>query len=163
MSEQILSQEEIDALLTAVDKGEVDLEEEKGDEVTPYDLTSQNIMLRDQFEVLEEVYDRFVDLFRKSLSSSLRRAIEVDLVSTEMVKFGEFLKAFTPPTSFNMFTMEPLFGSALVAIEPDLVFYLIDCVFGGDGKSISRVREFTLIEQRVMKKFVYWASTSTTG
>jgi len=153
MSDQILSQEEIDALLTSVDKGEVDLEVDKKEEAGSYDLTSQSIMLRDQFYALEEVYDKFADLLHNLLSSSLRKSVEVKLVSTEMVKFREFLEGFSNPTSFNIFNMEPLIGSSLLAIEPELVFFLIDCMFGGNGKPIARVREFTLIEQRMMRKF----------
>jgi len=160
MSDQILSQEEIDALLTSVDKGEVDLEVDKKEQAGSYDLTSQSIMLRDQFYALEEVYDKFTGLLHNLLSSSLRKSVEVRLVSTEMVKFREFLEGFSNPTSFNIFNMEPLIGSSLLAIEPELVFFLIDCMFGGNGKPIARVREFTLIEQRMMRKFAVEALDS---
>jgi len=155
MSDQILTQEEIDALLSAMDKGEVDLEEDARSEaeVTPYNLTSQNIMLRDQFHALEEVYDKLARLLVTSFTASLQRSIEVEFVSTEMVKYIECIGAFSTPTSFSIFTMEPLIGSAMLAIEPKLVYSLIDCMFGGDGKPTERMREFTLIEQRMMRKF----------
>ena len=155
MSDQILSQEEIDALLSAMDSGEVDLEEEtKAEaEVAAYNLTSQNIMLRDQFYALEEVYDKFTKLLNTSLSTSLQRSIEVEFVSTEMVKYSECIGVFSSPTSFTIFSMDPLIGSAMLAIKPTLVYSLIDCMFGGDGKPTQRVREFTLIEQRMMRKF----------
>ncbi len=155
MTDQILSQEEIDALLSSMDKGEVDLEVEKEKvKVEPYDLTSQSIMIRDQFSALDEVYDRFISSLKESLSSSLLRPMEVKFVSMEMLRFGQFMKAFSNPTSFNIFNMEPLIGSALLAIERDLVFSLIDCMFGGEGKPLKQVREFTLIEQRMIRKFV---------
>jgi flagellar motor switch protein FliM len=155
MSDQILTQEEIDALLSAMDKGEVDLEEEAKPEaeVVAYNLTSQNIMLRDQFHALEEVYDKLARLLGTSFSALLQRAVEVDFVSTEMVKYTECISAFSNPTSFTIFTMDPLIGSAMLAIEPRLVYSLIDCMFGGDGKPTERMREFTLIEQRMMRKF----------
>jgi len=155
MSDQILTQEEIDALLSAMDKGEVDLEEEvkQEAEVLAYNLTSQNIMLRDQFHALEEVYDKLARLQSTSFSSSLQRSIEVEFVSTEMVKYTECINAFSNPTSFTIFAMEPLIGSAMLAVEPRLVYSLIDCMFGGDGKPTERMREFTLIEQRMMRKF----------
>ena len=154
MSDQILSQEEIDALLSSVDKGEVDLEVDKKEaEAKSYDLTSQSVMLRDQFYALEEVYDKFTGLLHDSLSLSLRKNLEIKFVSTEMIKFREFLEGFSNPTSFNIFSMQPLIGASLLAIEPGLVFSLIDCMFGGSGKPITQVREFTLIEQRMMKKF----------
>jgi flagellar motor switch protein FliM len=153
MSEQILSQEEIDALLSSVDKGEVDLETNRNDEpkVETYDLTSRGIMLRDQFYALEEVYDKFGNLLQISLSTSLQKTIETELVSAEMIKFGDFRQAFSNPTGFSMFSMDPLIGSALMAIEPNLAFSLIDCMFGGDGKPLDKVREFTLIELRLIK------------
>ncbi|MBT8364257.1 MAG: flagellar motor switch protein FliM [Deltaproteobacteria bacterium] len=154
MSDQILTQEEIDALLTAMDNGEVDLAEEKPDaEVLAYNLTSQNIMLRDQFHALEEVYDKLAGLMGTSFSASLQRSIDVEFISTEMVKYTECISAFSNPTNFSIFTMDPLIGSAMLAIEPRLVYSLIDCMFGGDGKPTERMREFTLIEQRMMRKF----------
>jgi flagellar motor switch protein FliM len=155
MSDQILTQEEIDALLSAMDSGEVDLEEEAKSEteVVAYNLTSQNIMLRDQFYALEEVYDKFATLFEANLSAVLQRSMEVEFVSTEMVKYQECISAFSNPTSFSVFTMDPLIGSAMLAIEPRLVYSLIDCMFGGDGKPTDRMREFTLIEQRMVRRF----------
>jgi flagellar motor switch protein FliM len=155
MSDQILTQEEIDALLSAMDSGEVDLEEEAKSEaeVVAYNLTSQNIMLRDQFYALEEVYDKFATLFEAHLSSLLQRSMDVEFVSTEIVKYQECISAFSSPTSFTVFTMNPLIGSAMLAIEPRLVYSLIDCMFGGDGKPTERMREFTIIEQRMIRKF----------
>ena len=155
MSDQILTQEEIDALLSAMDNGDVDLGEEAKSEaeVVAYNLTSQNIMLRDQFYALEEVYDKFATQFEAHLSSVLQRSMEVEFVSTEMVKYQECISAFSSPTSFTVFTMNPLIGSAMLAIEPRLIYSLIDCMFGGDGKPTERMREFTLIEQRMIRKF----------
>ena len=156
MVEQILSQEEIDSLLGAMDNGEIDLDLEKSNEpeIESYDITSQNIKLRDQFQALEEIYDKFATLFRASLTSSLQRSITVEFVSTEMVKFEDFMSAFSSPTNFTSFTMEPLIGSGMFAIEPSLVFPLIDCMFGGSGKPLEKTRdEFTLLELRMMQKF----------
>lgn len=157
MSNQILTQEEIDALLSAMERGDVDVEQEtkKDVEAAPYNLTSQNIMLRDQFSALEEVYDKFTRLVQESLSSALQRSILIDFVSAEMVKYQEFINAFSNPTSFNIFSMEPLIGRALLCIEPNLVFSLIDSMFGGDGKPTTRVREFTQIELRIITKLVH--------
>jgi len=160
MADQILTQEEVDALLSSMKAGEVDLtvKEEEGEssqeQVPVYDLTSQNIMMREQFDVLDEVFDRFANSFRSSLSTSFRAPIDANLASTEMVKFGDFLEGLPNPSSFHTFRMEPLIGSALLVIEPNLVFFLIDCMFGGTGKSmVYQERDFTLIEQRVMRKF----------
>lgn len=157
MAEQILSQEEIDALLSAMDSGEVEVEEEPKPKVKAearaYDLTAQSLMLRDQFDALDEVYDKFVNLLNVSLTGSLQRAIEVKQVSKEIVKFGEFLHAFSNPTGFSVFSMDPFIGSSLLAVEPNLGFSLIDCMFGGVGRPLAKVREFTQIEQRMLSKF----------
>ena len=87
MSNQILTQDEIDALLSAMERGDVDIEQEpkKDVEAAPYNLTSQNTMLRDQFSALEEVYDKFTRLVQEGLSSALQRSIFIEFVSTEMV------------------------------------------------------------------------------
>ena len=157
MAEKILSQEEIDALLNAMDSGEVPIEEDEEDaskaEARLYDLTSQSLMLRDQFDALDEVYDKFINLLNIAIGSSLQQAIEVKMVSKEIVKFGEFLQAFANPTGFSIYTMEPLIGSALMALEPNLGFALIDCMFGGEGKPLAKIREFTQIEQRMLNRF----------
>lgn len=155
MADQILSQEEIDALLSAMDKGEVDLKQDAHAPavVRDYNLTSRSTLLRSQFHALEEVCDRFATRMSMSLSASLQQPIELAPLSTEMVKYGEFINAFSTPTHLNVFTMEPLIGEALMAVQPQLVFSLIDCMFGGAGKPLGRIREFTLIEQRMMKKF----------
>ena len=155
MPNQILTQEEIDALLSAMERGDVDLDQEakKDVEATPYNLASQNIMLRDQFSALEEVYDKFAGMLRDMLSSALQRSMAVEFVSSEMIKYQEFITAFSSPTSCNVIRMEPLNGNALLCIESNLVFSLIDCMFGGDGKPSTQVREFTQIEQRMIKKF----------
>ncbi len=156
MADQILTQEEIDALLSAMDRGDVALAEQvkRETEVVPYNLTCQTIMLRDQFYALEEVYDKFAGQLDHALSASLQRTIDVEFVSTEMVKYAEFIGAFSSPSSFHIFSMQPLIGSALLVMEPGLVFSLIDCMFGGDGKPIARVRDFTFIEQRMIAKVV---------
>ncbi len=155
MADNVLSQDEIDALLSAMDSGEVDLtskEEPPEAKAEAYDITSQNIMLRDQFSALEEVYDKFSGLLQNTLSGLVQQAFEVQFVSTEMVKYGDFIQAFSNPTSFTIFSMEPLIGSALLAIEPGLVFSMIDCMFGGKGTPLKQRREFTTIEIGMLKR-----------
>jgi flagellar motor switch protein FliM len=155
MSNQILTQEEIDALLSAMARGDVDLEQrpEQDVEAAPYNLMSQNIVLRDQFSALEKVYDNFIRIMQHTLLSSMQRNITIEFVSTEMVKYQEFISAFSSPTSFNLFGVSSLVGNGLLAIESNLVFSLIDCMFGGEGRPSSQVRDFTQIEQRMIKKF----------
>jgi flagellar motor switch protein FliM len=110
-------------------------------------------MLRDQFHAFEEVYEKLASQMGISFSALMQRSIEVEFVSTEMVKYSECISAFSSPTSFTIFGMDPLIGSAMLAVEPRLVYSLIDCMFGGDGKPTERMREFTIIELRMMRKF----------
>ena len=155
MADNVLSQDEIDALLSAMDSGEVDLtakEEPPEAKAEAYDITSQNIMLRDQFSALEEVYDKYSGLLQTSLTGLLQQSFEVQFVSTEMVKYGDFIQAFSNPTSFTIFGMDPLIGNALLAIEPGLVFSMIDCMFGGKGTPLKQGREFTSIEKGMIKR-----------
>jgi flagellar motor switch protein FliM len=161
MGQQILSQEEVDALLTSVASGEVELESPEGVETKDakadlpiYDLTAQNIMMREQFDVLDEVHDRFSNALRNYMGSTLGVSVDIELASTEMVKFGEFMEGLSGHTSFHTFRMDPLVGSALLAIEGGLVFFLIDRMFGGTGTGgVKQDRDFTMLEQRVMRKF----------
>jgi flagellar motor switch protein FliM len=163
MGEQILSQDEIDALLGAMAKGEVELEPEppkteieRKIDVESYDLTSRKLLLQNQFYALEEVNDKLTRSLQDFFATSLQQSIETKLISNEVVNFEHFIQGFSNPTYFQIFTMEPLIGSALLAIEPNLVFSLIDCMFGGDGKSLSYERkEFTALEIRLMNKMVF--------
>ena len=141
--------------------GQIDFDEDDSDqdlssseELTKYDLTSPNIMMREHFDVLDEIHDRFANSLRISVTNVLRMPIDAELTATETVKFGEFMQGIDNPTSLHTFRMEPLIGSGLLAMEPRLVFFLIDCMFGGTGMlEIKQQRDFTLIEQRVMRKF----------
>lgn len=158
MTDQILSQEEIDSLLQAMDKGEIDLQSDKTEDidVEPYDLTTRNIKLRDQFQAFEEIYDKFSSILSDLLTATLQKNIAIEYISTEMMTFEKFISAFSFPTDFTIFKMDPLVGMALFVMEPDLVFPLIDCMFGGDGKPFETVRKsFTTIEIRMMKRFAH--------
>ena len=161
MADQILSQEEVDALLSSMADGSIDLEAEAAEEIVAstddlplYDLATPNIMMREHFDVLDEIHDRFANSLRSSISASLRVPIDAELTATETVKFGEFMEGLQGPTIFHTFRMDPLIGSGLMSMDSRLVFFLIDCMFGGTGTSnIKQDRDFTLIEQRVMRKF----------
>jgi len=162
MADQILSQEEVDALLSSMADGQLDFDDDSDDELalstseelTTYDLTSPNIMMREHFDVLDEIHDRFANSLRIAITNMLRVPIEAELTTTETVKFGEFMQGIDNPTSLHTFRMDPLIGSGLLAMEPRLVFFLIECMFGGTGMlEIKQQRDFTIIEQRVMRKF----------
>lgn len=156
---QVLSQDEVDALLKGISGGEIETESDKpsgpsGADV--YDLTSQDRVVRGRMPVLEMINDRFSRLMRSSLTSSLRKPVGVTIVSNEMMKFGDFLRTLPVPTSLHIFRMEPLRGNIIVVLESKLVFCLVDIFFGGSGAETFKVegREFTSIENHLVKKIV---------
>jgi flagellar motor switch protein FliM len=159
---QILSQDEVDALLQGVTGGEIDTQVGDEDEldgeggIVPYDLTSQERIIRGRMPTLEIIHQRFSRTFRSAISSMLRRVVDVALVSTDMIKFGEFLKTLPVPTSLHIYKMEPLRGFALVVLETKLVFALVDVLFGGSARTHVKVegRDFTPIETYIIKRIV---------
>src|SRR3989338_4607227 len=139
---QILSQEEVDALLRGVTDGEIETEtEEAVDEsgIVSYDLTSQERIIRGRMPTLDIINQRFSRLFSNSLSSALRKALDVSAVSTDTVKFGEFVKSLPVPASLHIFRIEPLRGFALLVAESKLVFALVDTFFGGTGEAKMKI------------------------
>jgi len=160
----ILSQEEIDVLLKGLSGGEIETdraEQREPGDVLPYDLTSQDRIIRGRMPTFEMMTERFARLFRLSLSSLLRRVVGVSALSVEMMKFGEFLKTLPVPTSLHVFRMEPLRGSAIFVVESKVIFSLVDILFGGSGQSSFKIegREFTAIENRLIKRAVLSALT----
>ena len=157
--EKILSQDEVDALLKGLSDGDIESGKEGASEqegIRAYDLTSQDRIVRGRMPTLEIINDRFARLHRVSLSTALRKVLDVSVGQSEMVKFGEFVRTLPVPTSLHIIKLEPLRGVALLMIESRLIFNLVDCFFGGTGKSHFKVegRDFTSIEYRVINKLV---------
>ncbi len=155
----VLAQEEVDALLQGVAGEEIEIEEEDEydpSEIVPFDLTAQDRIIRGRMPTLEIIHDRFVRMFRLSLSTALRKVVDISVRSTELIKFGEFLKTLPVPSSMNLFRMTPLRGNAIMVLETRLVFTLIDMFFGGNGELEVKAegREFTEIENRMIKRVV---------
>ena len=156
----VLAQDEVDALLAGVASDEIDIEEDEDEydpsEVVPFDLTAQDRIIRGRMPTLEIIHDRFVRMFRLSLSTSLRKVVDISVRSTELIKFGEFLKTLPVPSSMNLFRMTPLRGNAIMVLETRLVSTLIDMFFGGNGELEVKAegREFTEIESRMIKRVI---------
>lgn len=155
----ILSQEEVDALLRGISGGEIEtdpLDFHDTSDITLYDLTSQDRIIRGRMPTLEMTNEKFSRQFRYTLSSMLRKVTSVSAISADMVKFGEFLKMLPVPTSMHLFKMEPLRGNGLIVFESKIIFMLVDIIFGGSGKNSYKIegREFTAIENNIIKKVV---------
>jgi flagellar motor switch protein FliM len=151
----LLSQDEIDALLHGVDDVEEEVEElsqEKGN-TSDYDFSSQDRIVRGRMPTLEMVNERFARHMRISLFNMMRRTAEVSINGIQMIKFGEYVHTLFVPTSLNMVRFRPLKGTGLITMEARLVFILVDNFFGGDGRYHAKIegREFTPTERRIIQ------------
>ncbi|HPW68677.1 MAG: flagellar motor switch protein FliM [Desulfomonilia bacterium] len=158
---QILSQEEVDALLKGVVGGDIETESDmraSGDagEIQKYDFAAQDKVIRGRMPTLDAINDRFARFFRNTLSGLLRRMIDVTPVSIDTLKFGNFMRSLPVPSSIHIIHVDPLRGNAMVVLETKLVFALVDSFFGGRGAGAMKVegREFTPIEQHMLYKVV---------
>jgi len=153
-SNDLLSQDEIDALLHGVDGG--DVETEGGDdqvdgEARQYDFASQDRIVRGRMPTLEMINERFARHFRISLFNMLRRTAEISVSGIQMLKFGEYVHSLFVPTSLNLVKVKPLRGTSLFVIDPKLVFMVVDNFFGGSGRHAKiEGRDFTPTEWRVV-------------
>jgi flagellar motor switch protein FliM len=142
--------------------GEIEVETDTGpgaDGVIVYDLTNQDRIIRGRMPTLEIINDRFARLFRTTLSSAVRKIVDMTTTSVDMVKFGEFMRSLPVPTSLHIFKMDPLRGHAIFVLESKLVFNLVETFFGGAGTTDVKVegRDFTAIEQQLTGKVVRMA------
>ncbi|MCW3173607.1 flagellar motor switch protein FliM [Shewanella subflava] len=149
----LLSQDEIDALLHGVDDVDEDDVDIGGDDARSYDFSSQDRIVRGRMPTLEIVNERFARHLRISMFNMMRRAAEVSINGVQMLKFGEYVHTLFVPTSLNMVRFSPLKGTALITMEARLVFILVDNFFGGDGRFHAKIegREFTPTERRIVQ------------
>ncbi|MEJ2059517.1 MAG: flagellar motor switch protein FliM [Gammaproteobacteria bacterium] len=153
---EVLSQDEIDALLHGVDSGDV----ETGEINTPtdvarsYDLSSQERIVRGRMPTLEMINERFARLLRISLFDLLRFTAEISANSIRIQKFSEYVHSLFVPTNLNLVRIRPMRGTALFVLDPQLVFILVDNFFGGGGRFKAKIegRDFTPTEMRVVHK-----------
>jgi len=151
-SDKILDQDEIDALIHGVDSGAVNTEAAPApDEARAYDFNNQMRIVRGRMPTLEMINERFARIFRVSLYNLLRRSPEIAVQPIQVKKFSEYVHTLHVPTSLNLVKMNPLRGTALVVLEPKLVFAIVDNFFGGTGRHAKiEGREFTATEQRII-------------
>ncbi|MEZ8859035.1 flagellar motor switch protein FliM [Vibrio sp. 10N.247.311.51] len=154
----LLSQDEIDALLHGVDDVEEveeveDIVEADNDNAVNFDFSSQDRIVRGRMPTLELINERFARHLRISLFNMLRKTAEVSINGVQMMKFGEYQNTLYVPTSLNMVRFRPLKGTALITMEARLVFILVENFFGGDGRFHAKIegREFTPTERRIIQ------------
>ncbi|MGR5146715.1 flagellar motor switch protein FliM [Photobacterium alginatilyticum] len=151
----LLTQDEIDALLHGVDDVEDDEDSgsDSGAGVISFDFSSQDRIVRGRMPTLELINERFARHMRISLFNMLRKTAEVSINGVQMIKFGEYQNTLYVPTSLNMVRFRPLKGTALITMEARLVFILVENFFGGDGRFHAKIegREFTPTERRIVQ------------
>ena len=158
--DDLLSQEEIDALLKGVsgDDETSTTSSQTQDEarIRPYDPATQHRVIRERLHALDFINERFARYFRNGLFNLLRRSADITVESVRYQSFSEFSRNVPVPTNLNIVSMKPLRGSALVVFPPNLVFMVVDNLFGGDGRFVTKTdgREFTNTEQRIIQRLL---------
>ncbi len=157
MSEEILSQDEVDALLKGV-LGESEEEGASEDDANlrTYDIGKQERIVRGRMPTLEIINERFARMFRIGLFNFMRRSAEISVSPVKVLKYSEFVRNLVVPTNLNLVRFKPLRGTGLFIFDPNLVFLIVDNLFGGDGRFHMRVegRDFTPTEQRVIQRLL---------
>ncbi|ADC71674.1 MULTISPECIES: flagellar motor switch protein FliM [unclassified Thioalkalivibrio] len=150
----ILSQDEIDALLHGVDDGDIETDDPfpNDGEAREFNFATQDRIVRGRMPTLEMINERFARHLRVRLFNMLRRSAELSVVGTRVSKFSEYMHSLFVPTSLNLVRAHPLHGTGLFVFDPKLVFILVDNFFGGDGRYHTRIegRDFTPMEMRVV-------------
>ena len=157
---EVLSQGEVDALLRGVGDGEIKTEKDEAPEevsgIVTYDLTSQEKIIRGRLPSLDIINQMFSRLFKNTFSTLMRKSVNVSTVSTDTIKFGDFLRSLPVPSSMHIFRMEPLRGHGLVIVESKVVYAVVDTFFGGSGAKETKIadRDFSAIETRMTKTVI---------
>lgn len=158
MANEFLSQDEVDALLRGV-TGEPESAapaEAPAGGVRSYDLATQERIVRGRMPTLEIIHERFARGLRTGLFNFMRRSPDIAVGPVRVVKYGEFVRNLAVPTNLNIVLPKPLRGSALIVMEPNFVFSVVDSLFGGDGRLHSRIegRDFTPTEMRIIQRLL---------
>jgi len=158
MNQQILSQDEVDALLQGITGESQKLEQEEVPTggVRDYNLASQERIVRGRMPTMEIINERFARNVRIGLFNFIRKSPEISIGAIKVQKYSAFLREIVVPTNFNIVSVRPLRGSGLIVCDPTLVFAVIDALFGGAGKYHTRIegRDFSPTEQRIITRLV---------
>jgi flagellar motor switch protein FliM len=158
VNQQILSQDEVDALLQGITGESQKLEEEEQPQggVRDYNIANQERIVRGRMPTMEVINERFARNIRVGLFNMIRKSPEVSIGGIKVQKFSAFLREIVVPTNFNIVQVKPLRGAGLIVCDPSLVFAVIDSLFGGIGKFHTRIegRDFSATELRVILRLV---------
>ncbi|MBS7344545.1 MAG: flagellar motor switch protein FliM [Caryophanon sp.] len=154
MAGDVLSQSEIDALLSAISTGEMTAEDVKKDEETKkvkvYDFKRALRFSKDQIRSLTRIHENFARLLTTFFSAQLRNYVQITVVSVDQIPFEEFVRSIPNMTLINVFEVPPLDGNILMEINPNIAYSMLDRLMGGTGESHSNVDNLTEIETKIM-------------
>jgi flagellar motor switch protein FliM len=156
---EILTQSEVDSLLSGLSNGKIETEKQAPqapEGIVAYDFANQDRVIRGRMPTFQVINDRFAGAMNTSLSNLLLTKADISSESVETLKFSEFVRSLPVPTSLHVFRMNPLRGHALLVLESQLVYNLIDTFFGGKGTGKAKIegRDFTSIESVMIRKVV---------
>ncbi|SET27523.1 flagellar motor switch protein FliM [Nitrosospira multiformis] len=157
MREDFLSREEVDALLRGVSSGSTTIEQSTANPgFRPYNLATQERIVRGRMPTLEIINERFARLLRLGLFNFMRRSANVTAGPVRVIKFSEFVHNLAVPSNLNLVHIKPLRGTSLFVFDPTLVFLVVDSLFGGDGRFLPKTegRDFTQTEQRIIQRLL---------
>ncbi|MBM7586841.1 flagellar motor switch protein FliM [Bacillus pakistanensis] len=154
MSSDVLSQNEIDALLSALSTGEMSADELKKEEeekkVKLYDFKRALRFSKDQVRSLTRIHENFARILTTYFSAQLRTYVQISVVSADQVPYEEFIRSIPNMTILNVFEVPPLNGRILMEVNPNIAYSMMDRVMGGKGTGINKVENLTEIETKIM-------------
>jgi flagellar motor switch protein FliM len=158
MMTEVLSQDEIDQLLSAISSGEVEPQEVQQatdqKKIKIYDFKRPDKFSKDHIRTISIMHETFSRLTTTSLSAQLRSLVQVHVASVDQLTYEEFIRSIPNPTTLAVINMDPLKGSAILEIDPAVTYSIIDRLFGGQGEGTKISRELTEIEQSVMENII---------
>jgi flagellar motor switch protein FliM len=153
---EVLSQSEIDALLSALSSGEIQPDElpkeEEKQKVKVYDFRSPQKFSKDHLRTLELIHDNFARIISNYLTAQIRTNAKIKIETIEQITYEEFIHSIPNPTVLTIFKMPPLNGSILFETNPEFVYQVIDILLGGTGERKSKLREFTDIDKNIIRQ-----------
>ncbi len=153
---KILSQDEIDALLSSVSKGKSydSIEREPRKSVTLYDFKHPDRISKEQIRTMRTIHENFARLFATFLSTNLRALVDVNVISIDQVTYSEYTMSLSMPSSLYLLKLPELDGKAVVEISPQFLLFVVDRLLGGTGETEIEIREITLIEQNIVQRII---------
>ncbi|MGL4849670.1 MAG: flagellar motor switch protein FliM [Clostridium sp.] len=152
---EVLSQSEIDALLSALSTGEIEAdavkEEEGKQKVKLYDFRSPQKFSKDHIRTFELIYDDFARSASNYLTGQLRNNVKMKIETLQQITYDEFVHSVQNPTMMSIFKMPPLAGSLMIEVNPEFAFAIIDILLGGSGQKVKVNKEFSEIDKNIMK------------